>query len=184
MVDPKNRYRNIAELEPFYMEVGRIASAWGNLEFHMDRLLWDLSDGPQMLAACMTTQLTNAGARLRALIGMVRLREGTPALIKKLNQFEGATTAIIRKRNRAVHDVWHYRPSNATVYQLMVAIEEKTLEFDFKPKALKEMKTLFEEIAAHLYKFLDLEAEIRAELLSVTSPDKWREQLHDMVDAG
>jgi hypothetical protein len=41
MPEPKDYSNIIPELEPFYIEVGRIASAWANMEFHMDRLLWD-----------------------------------------------------------------------------------------------------------------------------------------------
>jgi hypothetical protein len=139
MAKVEDRYPQVPELEPFYMQTGKIASAWANLEFHIDRLLWDLSDAPQMLAACMTTQLTNAGARLRALIGMVRLREGSEQLIKKLNQFEGHTNVIIRKRNRAVHDVWHYNRFDGGAHQLMIAIEEKTLQFDFVRKDISNV---------------------------------------------
>lgn len=50
MPEPKDYSNIIPELEPFYIEVGRIASAWANMEFHMDRLLWDLAEGQHMLS--------------------------------------------------------------------------------------------------------------------------------------
>ncbi|MGB6349784.1 MAG: hypothetical protein WBG10_07110 [Pseudolabrys sp.] len=120
---------------------------------------------------------------MRALIGVVRLRDGSAELIKKLNKFDGATNAMIRKRNRIVHDPWHYNAAQKIVAQLSIAIEDKALSFDFKPKELKDLKALFEDIKGHVNDFLNLEYEIREVLLGPTSSQKWREQLHEMADA-
>lgn len=180
---PKDSSLTITELEPFYTEVGRIASAWANMEFEIDRLLWDLSEGQHMLAACITSQLTNAGARIRALIGLVRLREGSKELITKLNQFDAATNLMGRKRNRVVHDPWHYNSAKSVAAQLSIAIEDKALTFDFMPKTLPEIKNLYEDIKVHVNKFLVLDGQIREALLSPSSSQKWREQLHEIADA-
>ncbi len=183
MEKPADPYARIIELNPFYTEVGRVASAWATMEFQMDRLIWDLAEGQHMLLACITTQLSNAGARLRTLIGLVRLRDGSPELIKKINQFDAATNSMIRKRNRIIHDPWHYNSKEKIAAQLNIAIEDKTLCFDFKKKEITEVKGLYEDIRSHVIIYLNLENEIRASLLASTSSQKWREQLHEIADA-
>jgi len=170
----------IPEVDPYLTEVGRIASAWAMLEFHIDLLIWELIEVEHMLGACVTSQLTNVGARLRTLAALVRLREGSAGLIKEINSFDGVTAIVQQKRNRAVHDTWMYNRARKSAAQVNVTIAEKQLKFGINDVAMPELTTIHAEVKRHVEKFLKLSLKIRKELLRPSSSQKWRSQLQRM----
>jgi hypothetical protein len=74
-----------ATLDPYHTLVGRIASQWAYLDHMIDQAIWKLAEAQPALGACITTQLVSTPARLRVLVALLFLREGSeivPSMIR------------------------------------------------------------------------------------------------------
>lgn len=138
---PKARRRALRGMAPHLRRVGEIASLWSQLELHLDAIIWNLLRTKRHLAACVTSQIPNAPAKLRSIKALVDLdnRLGMhDALKSRLNKFGGDLEAVSRKRNRAVHDSWHLG-SKARVYQRQATVRENKLLFQDQPVRVREL---------------------------------------------
>jgi hypothetical protein len=55
---------------PFYANIGRVASEWSHLEHTLDLIVWDLCDQQPRLTACITAQIMGVGGRCKAILSL------------------------------------------------------------------------------------------------------------------
>ena len=158
--------------------IGRVASTWSELEFSIDRLIWELAEVEQMYGACITSQLGSIHARFRSLKALTRLRGIGGPTFKKLNRLSDKAQALLQKRNRIVHDPWAVGSKDGLVYRLQISIDSG-LEFGFTPAPLEEVHQVHQKITNLIHEFLDLKDAILAELSSL--PQRHPEQLVEVV---
>jgi hypothetical protein len=173
-VDRQTSEKMIAALDPYHTFVGRIASQWAFLDHNIDQAIWRLAEVEPALGACITTQLVSTPARLRVLLALLLLREGSDDLVKKLRQFAAKLHAASDKRNRAVHDFWNVTVEG-DVTQLRAAIIRDKLELQSAPSSTKEMLETLKLVSGEVRKFVSFYHELSSWL--DTSPQKWREPL-------
>jgi hypothetical protein len=173
---PKNEElaNNDRALAPFFEEVGRIASNWANLEFQIEHTIWQLAEVVHIAGACITSQLSGIGARLRVLTALARLRGCSERTIKGINSFDGAIQPTLLKRNRVVHDWWGVA-NTGEIAQMRATLLGKKAEFKLNITAVAELQAIVKEISKRSGEFSELRAKIQAEVAA--APNKWQEPL-------
>jgi hypothetical protein len=175
MTESQKSAQMIAALDPYHMQVGRIASQWAALDHAIDQAIWKLAEISPALGACITTQLTSTATRLRVMWALLLLRDGSDPLIKKLEKFNAKMYVALEKRNRAVHDPWCQLDSGE-VGQIKIALNNKrNLTLAEVPIGLEVVFNDLTIISRRLRNFITLSAEITSWL--EISPQKWREPL-------
>lgn len=165
----------IEALDPFHTQVGRIASQWAALDHAIDQTIWLLAEVTPALGACITTQLTSTSARIRVLHALLLLRDGSDAIIAKLNRFNAKMYSALEKRNRAVHDPWGIDDASGSVSQIRVALVNKEIRLEEVPIQMAELFSDLRLVSRQLNTFMVVRAEILSWLEA--SPQKWREPL-------
>jgi hypothetical protein len=56
-----------------YAAIGRVTDAWADLEFEIDRAMWELMGAHQTFGACVTSQIISMQPKLRALRALLHL---------------------------------------------------------------------------------------------------------------
>jgi hypothetical protein len=175
MTERQKSAQMIAALDPYHMQVGRIASQWAALDHAIDQAIWKLAEISPALGACITTQLTSTATRLRVMWALLLLRDGSDPLINKLEKFNAKMYVVLEKRNRAVHDPWCQLDSGE-VGQIKITLDNKrNLTLAEVPVGLEVVFNDLTTISRQLRNFITLSAEITSWL--ETSPQKWREPL-------
>ena len=87
-----------------YAAIGRAADKWADLEFEVDRTIWNLLRVKHAFGACVTGQLYFLNNKMRALIALVNLYELSEGIPRELNQLSQKMSPLIERRNRAIHD--------------------------------------------------------------------------------
>src|SRR5262245_32022742 len=115
--------------------IGRIANAWAQLEFEIDRGIWDLIGAPQPLTACVTSQMFSIHPRMRAFIALVEVRGGSTDTLAALKKFSDKhVSGLVEPRNRAVHDPRMLDRDTGQVHRLDVTARPK-VHFGFKAES-------------------------------------------------
>jgi hypothetical protein len=91
----KNRRKTIVRrLTPHLRRVGEITSLWSQLELHLDILIWELLGTRHPAAACVTSQLASASARLRVIKALIELYGADDSIKRTINKFSAEVEAI------------------------------------------------------------------------------------------
>jgi hypothetical protein len=160
------------KLNPYYELVGKIASAWSSIQLQIDELIWRLAEVKPGLGAAITSQIGSDYARIRILVALLQLREGSDPLVKRVKKF--SLFPEIEFRNRAVHDTWTLSEDGG-VHQARVAIEAGSLRVDSKATSHEELLSNLKAIGTKQVEIYAIGQEIRTWL--DTSPQKWRAPL-------
>jgi hypothetical protein len=145
--------------------IGRIADAWAQLEFQIDRGTWTLLRTDQQRAACVTAQLTAVHQKMRAFIALVEVlggNNGTISGLKKLNG-EILSGGLQEQRNRAVHDPRMLHKPSDDVHRLEVTAKPK-VHFGFKPESVNDLRQTHERIYEAITKLIGLRDAAIAEI--------------------
>lgn len=144
-------------------EIGRIANAWGFLEFAIDKATWDLCEGPHEFVACVTAQVLSAQGKIKALISLAGVRGISEGLLKELRTFNGARVGGLQeRRNRSVHDT-RFRAPDGSVARLQITAQS-TLTFGMQPEPFEELQTTRRRIEEAIHQFLAIRDRMMAEL--------------------
>jgi hypothetical protein len=134
------------ELEPRFHElVGRIATEWAILEFHVNECIWLLADVYPALGACITSQIININGRLTALLALMKVRRVDQKLVDKINQFASDVRGPLEKRNRAIHDPMIVEQTEGLAGRITV-VAPKKLTFTIQEITFEELQSDFDEI--------------------------------------
>jgi hypothetical protein len=158
-------------MTPHLKRVGEIASLWALLEFHLDMLIWSLLQAEQQPAACVTSQLSGTGSRLRAIKALIDLYDGDKSLRQALNKpshnegkslrqafnkFSSNVDAVQIKRNRIVHDTFSPSLKSKRVFQMRAVIRDNKLTFGYTQIRVAELDRTSSQIRRllkQLYRF-------------------------------
>ena len=148
---------------PLMAGIGRVASVWAKLEFHINEQIWDLANVDINCGACITAQLTTPVSRMRALISLVRFHGGNEKLIGSLNKFSARLDGLARRRNRIIHDPWGYDLIKDTYIRMEITADRKLI-FESKEAQIDDLKRVFDDIIHAMTDFHQLVQEIMAGL--------------------
>jgi hypothetical protein len=143
--------------------IGRIADAWAQLEFQVDRGIWTLLRAPQQFAACLTSQMLSIHPRMKAFIALVEIQGASAKTIRALNKIYGEMGALSEARNRAVHDPRLVDYDSKEVYRLDVTARPKP-HFGFIPENLENRRAFHDQIYEATTRFSNLRDAAIAEI--------------------
>jgi hypothetical protein len=95
-----------------YAAIGRVAAGWAFFAALVDTWSMELAGLPTEPGVCLTSQIAGMARKLDAFISLARLRPLSDKLIKDLNKFAECARGWGERRNRLVHDVWHFDHPN------------------------------------------------------------------------
>jgi hypothetical protein len=111
-----------------YAAIGRVIDAWGDLEFEIDRVIWELMGVQQPFGACVTSQVIAIQNKLRALRALLHLWDAG-ALADEVGSFAGGMHELTELRNRVVHDKrFILHPQNNVIRFEMTVSKRLTFE--------------------------------------------------------
>ncbi len=125
--------------------IGRIAEAWAQLEFRIDLGIWHLSNTPQQLTACITSQFLSIHPRLKAFRALVMVRNGSQASVDSLNAFAGSISGLVERRNRSIHDPRYKQKDTAEIHRLEITAKPK-VRFGFFPEPKEDLRRTLDQI--------------------------------------
>jgi hypothetical protein len=163
--------QNIPIPDHHYTAIGKVADAWSDLEFEIDRLIWHLLETNQALGACVTSQMVSVHPRLTALGSLVRLWEVGKPLLDELATLDGTARGLSDRRNRMIHDkrmIW-WKTKEVVRFQVSA---KKELTFGPQPETIAELMEFRDTVLKLFERFAILSQKIRNETLS--SPSKPR----------
>src|SRR5260370_35378382 len=91
---PDDQYIPIPDAH--YAAMGKVADAWADLEFEVDRLIWHLLGTNQALGACVTSQMISIHPRLQALRALAELCEISKPVMERLGTFVGKSDGFAK----------------------------------------------------------------------------------------
>jgi len=91
---------------PFFVLIGRVASAWTYFEHILDEIIWNISQIPEDLALCITGQIMGATPRLKIIEALCKYLGLPEPLLKKAKKLKELQYGVAEQRNRIVHDPW------------------------------------------------------------------------------
>jgi hypothetical protein len=150
-------------LVEYHTYIGRIASVWAMLEFHIDRVLWEFMKVEQTTGACVTTQMNGTTPRLRAMKALMELRGSSAVLLTKLNKFTADLNSPQEDRNRIVHDPWFVGSVTKRASQIRKAVISNRIVYERVTVDITELEKIYKDSIAILRRFAALRDEILAE---------------------
>jgi hypothetical protein len=148
-----------------YAAIGKVAANWAAFEHLVESALWVLAGVDDEPGVCLTAQIPNTARRFDVLMALVRLRGGSEELLKRINKFVEDTYDLTTKRNRVIHDAWHWNFATQRALRLEISAQ-KRLSYGFIEMSEDEIDAIVEEIATHIGK---LDAIMR-DVFAVMSP--------------
>jgi len=154
-----------------YAAIGKVVDAWADFEFEVDRTIWDLLGEHQSLYACVTAQLISVLPKLDALTSLLD-HIGVPReIIKSVKKFSSNIGALVKRRNRTIHDprvIWY---GHGEVARFEVSAKGG-LKFEPVVETIAELLDLRVEIDKQLTAFQTIKQDIADALPS--SPYRFR----------
>jgi hypothetical protein len=135
-----------------YAAIGMVAANWSAFERLVESLLWTLADADDQPAICLTAQIPSMTRRFDALLALTRLRGGDEQLATRINRFAEASHALNDKRNRVVHDTWHWNFPMQQALRLEMSANKK-LVYGFVAMSEDEIAEIGDKIADHIEEF-------------------------------
>jgi hypothetical protein len=149
-----------------YAAIGMVASNWAGLEILIDSAIWALSGMDDEEGACLTAQFGSIGRRLDAFNALIRLREGSAALIGKINAFTKAAHDTVKERNRIIHDPWVREKHTGAPHRFQVTADPRPV-MKYKLVPTDDVIAVADRIADLVDQFDDL---IRKDVIGELGP--------------
>lgn len=161
-----------------YAAIGKVIDAWGDLEFEVDRVIWELMGAPQPFGACVTSQLISIHPKLRALRALLHLWSADD-LADQVGSFASGMYELTELRNRTVHDKrFILHPQNDVVRFEITA--PKRLTFEAKIERKDDLNEIVRRIREKVRLFDDIRDKIRD--LRNSSPDILQQQFPRVIE--
>jgi hypothetical protein len=153
---------------PHYAAVGRVASEWAMLEHEIQEAIWDLAGLDIMTGPCITSQITNSGQLLFAVLALLELNGASDPELKPLRSLSEKIAEKQRMRNRIIHDPWyfHFNEDGTTTGYRLERSAARTVVHKLIEQDQEKLETLIHDIQSLLLKFKELLAPWRP-----TKPD-------------
>jgi hypothetical protein len=145
-----------------YAAIGRATDKWSDLEFEIDRSIWNLLRVQHALGACVTGQMYSALNKMCALIALVNLYELSDTIPTTLNKLTADIGPLIEKRNRIIHDKRFVHVGTFDVVRFQ-ATADKKLKFGPQPETLDSLYGFCNEAEALRQRFLEIAKQIESE---------------------
>ena len=160
--------------------IGRVADAWAQLEFEVDRGTWNLLRADQQIAACVTAQIFSLPARWKAFIALLQVRGASKETVRGLGSFHGNTlSGLLEARNRAVHDPRMVDRATKEVHKFETVANSK-MQFAFRPESTDELKDTHDKIWQAVWDFKKMRDAAIAEIEAL--PPESRPQLRAITE--
>jgi|GEM_PF-3038148 len=159
--DETSLYPPEADLNIYYLCVGRVAMGWAAFETRLNHTIWRLAGVEQYAGACLTAQIMAPIARFRALVALAQFRGATKERCKALNALSSKADAVARQRNRMVHDPAYIKDDE--MFRLQVTAD-RVIDFEMKSVDLKDFAKLEVDISKLTQEFIKQASEMFAEL--------------------
>jgi hypothetical protein len=111
--------------DPYCLLVGKIASAWANVEQLVDQLTWELANIEAAAGCCFTGQMIGPGPRVKLLVSLIVYRGGGGELLQTANRLGNDLTSLGAQRNRYIHDGSVVRNSTGELYRVEITADKK-----------------------------------------------------------
>jgi hypothetical protein len=138
-----------------YAAVGKVASNWAVLERLIDSAIWGLASVDDIPGACLTSQFPSIGRRLDAFSALLRIRDATDALMKKVGQFTKAANDLQRERNRIMHDPWVLDKETGVPHRFQITADPRPV-FKYRAVPTADVLSIVDKIASLIDDFDNL----------------------------
>jgi hypothetical protein len=133
-------------LDGHFHALGRLAALWASLEHEINSAVWNLANVESRHGACLTSQLYNPTARMKAFVALIRERGGTETLAGAVNKVSAKIASLGERRNRLIHDPWVGDPAGSDAgYQLEITAVRK-LHYQWRPETVETINETSLEI--------------------------------------
>jgi hypothetical protein len=161
-----------------YAAIGRVIDAWGDPEFEIDRVVWELIGVPQPFGACVTSQILSVHSKLRAVRALLHLW-GDDSLADEVGRFANNIYELSEIRNRLVHDKrFVLYPTNDVIRFEVTAPKKLTFEAKIEFRAYLDETT--RRIKDKVIAFDDIRDKIRD--MRAASPDILQRQFPHVIE--
>jgi hypothetical protein len=135
----------LANFEPYFTAIGKLANAYSQLEFSVNDAIWELANVARSAGVCMTAQMIGPGPRNRCLLALLKFRNAPQALIDEFNLVGKAIEKVAARRNRYVHDPISFNPGTGEI-QRMEATADKHIRYGFMVAEIGALAKLADDI--------------------------------------
>lgn len=154
---------------PFYLDIGRVASAWSHVEHTLDLIIWHLADIHMQVGACMTSQIMGVGPRCKA-IHLLGLTEGlSEELLRSVRKLMSDSYSIADQRARVIHDPW-YSDRGTGIASQFKAMPYSDPRLGFIEVTKEEIEYVLKGIAGLQFRAHLLRNKITVELQALREP--------------
>ena len=161
-----------------YAAIGKVIDAWGDLEFEVDRVIWELMGVQQPFGACVTSQLISIHPKLRAVRALLHLW-GADDLADQVGSFAGGMHELTELRNRTVHDKRFILYPQNDVVRFEITAPRK-LTFEAKIERRDDLNDIVRRIREKVQLFDDIRDKIRD--VRSASPDILQQQFPRVIE--
>lgn len=146
MADDSTEHPYSPKFDPYFLEIGRVANAYSQLEFKMNDAIWELANVARSAGVCMTAQMIGPGPRIRCLLALLKFRNASDALIREFNKIGEKIEGVARRRNRYVHDPFVFNPDTGEIHR-MESTADKSIRYGFtNAENIDDLKQLATDI--------------------------------------
>ena len=146
MTSDKTEGTDFTYPEGYAEQIAHAVNNWAYLENNINRAIWALAKTAPALGACITSQIASITGRLNALLALMKTRQVSAKLIKRVNRFCEDIRGPTEFRNRIAHDPWFMTNPRGGLAQLRVTAQ-KSLTFEIKEIPLESLKEQLKVIA-------------------------------------
>jgi len=139
--------------------LGLVAAIWAELEYQINEAIWELSNIERWAGACITSQIFSPSARMRALVALIRVRNGAEEDVKKFTSLTPSIIKLGHRRNAYVHEPWAIEEGTDKIKRIHINLEGE-FEFGFRATELVDLKRLYEEITSVAVRFGDARRQV------------------------
>ena len=159
----------IPSSDEYMLRIGKVTSAWSDLEYVVDNTIWALSDVDEIVGGCVTANLTSIHLKLRSLYALLDLRGASAATLKLLKSYQNRISGTAEKRNVVVHHPWGFlipedEEGNLEFGQMIVRADSKGRQFGPKSVPLSELDEIDSEITDKFIEFIKYRKDLASEL--------------------
>lgn len=174
---PKHLEQVAAQLDSYFIQIGRVTHGWSSLELIVDMMIWKTAEVHPLLGSCMTNRIPSIHGKFTALVALLTLLDGSKPHVDAVTKISGIALALVERRNRVIHDVWTIS-DDASIGKITKALTGKTVELGFDRVDYEEITKLTKEIGDATKQMHALYLKINAWLSA--SPRKWLRPLEEI----
>jgi hypothetical protein len=135
----------LANFEPYFTAIGKLANAYSQLEFSVNDAIWELANVARSAGVCMTAQMIGPGPRNRCLLALLKFRKAPQTLLDEFNVVSRKMKKVAAHRNRYVHDPMTFNPETRQI-QCMEATADNHIRYGFMATEIGELTKLAADI--------------------------------------